>query len=192
MYNRIKQAFLKLIQIDGSAYPRATTSYKGREFSTVRQSVYGVSSMPPKNSLCLLFQVEGAQGLQYGIFDFPTGRFKNLEEGEVQVGNYLTRAFIKFDKDGNVTIEAPNNCTVNVGGNMSATVGGALTADVTGATNITTDSLNITATNGSNIDGSLIVTGDITANNFDSSGIGVDFNGHIHTGDSGGNTGTPK
>ncbi len=44
-----------------------------------------------------------------------------------------------------------------------------------------------------NVIGSVTVTGDVTANNFVSTGLpGVDFNTHIHTGDSGGDTGVPK
>ena len=44
-----------------------------------------------------------------------------------------------------------------------------------------------------NISGDAVIVGDVTANNFISTGLpGVDFNTHIHTGDSGGNTGVPK
>jgi len=42
------------------------------------------------------------------------------------------------------------------------------------------------------ITGNASITGDVTGNNFNSSGISVDFNTHIHTGDDGGNTGPPK
>tara|TARA_R110000850_G_scaffold13484_2_gene43581 strand:- start:1644 stop:2231 length:588 start_codon:yes stop_codon:yes gene_type:complete len=195
MYNRIKQAFIKILQADDSLYPKTTASYKGREFATTRQSVYGVCSMPPKKSLGLLFQVEGNQGVQYGIFDYPTGRFKNLEEGEVQIGNYLTTASIKFDKDGNVTVNVPSgNLTASVTGNISATASGNLTADITGNTTINTTDLNITATGTSTINGGLTVTGDITANNFVSSGISKDFNSHVHGGvqSGGSNTDTPS
>ena len=50
----------------------------------------------------------------------------------------------------------------------------------------------IVAAGNVDITGDLSVSGDITGNNFNSTGIGVDFNSHIHTGDSGGNTGPPK
>ena len=111
-------------------------------------------------------------------------RFKNLSDGEVQIGNYLTQASIKFDKDGNVTIDVPS-------GNLTANVSGTLTADVDGATAITTDSIIINAVSGSTINANLAVNGTVTATNFISSGISVDFNTHIHTGDSGGSTSTP-
>ena len=42
------------------------------------------------------------------------------------------------------------------------------------------------------VTGTITADGDITGNNFVSDGINVDFNTHIHTGDSGGNTGPPK
>lgn len=186
MYNRIKQAVLSMIRADSSPYPQALASYKGKNnIQTVRHSVYGVSSQPPRNSLGLLFQVEGMGGVQYGIFDYAQRRFKNLNEGELQVGNYLTQASIKFDQGGNVVINVPS-------GNLTAVVSGNMNATVTGNTTIETNRLNITATDGSHITGNLNISGDVTANNFISSGISVDFNGHIHTGDSGGNTSTPK
>lgn len=40
--------------------------------------------------------------------------------------------------------------------------------------------------------GKITVSGTVTASDFKSTGIGVDFNTHIHTGDDGGNTGVPK
>lgn len=176
--NRIKQAFMKLLSDDSSTYPRATTNYKGKDVQTVRQSVYGVSSNPPKQSLCLLFQVEGMGGVQYGIFDYAQGRFKNLEEGEVQIGNYLTSASIKFDKEGNVIVTVPNNITFNVTGNST----------------VNTSRLTINASDDVYINSDLIVSGDITGNNFISSGISVDFNTHVHGGveTGGGSTSTPS
>ena len=155
----IFQAVLKALRGDATNYPRVGVSYKGKDTDAVRQSVNGDSAT------------------KYAILDFMTGRFKNLSEGEVQIGNYLTRASIKFDKDGNVTIDVPS---------------GNLTANVSGDTEITTDSLTINAVSGSTINANLDVNGTVTATNFISSGISVDFNTHIHTGDSGGNTGVPK
>ena len=61
-----------------------------------------------------------------------------------------------------------------------------------GTTYFRLDDSGITIKGNVDIDGDVDITGDNTANNFDSSGIGVDFNTHIHTGDSGGNTGIPK
>lgn len=184
MYNKIKQAVIKALIGDSTNYPKAGASYKGKDTDVIRQSVYGVCSQPPVGSLGILFQVCNSNGTQYGIFDYVTGRFKNLEAGEVQLGNYLTQASIKFDKDGNVTVNVP-------AGNLTANVSGNLSAAIDGNTTLTTTDLNITATGTSTINGGLTVTGDIIANNFDSSGIGVDFNTHIHTGDSGGSTSGP-
>ncbi len=185
MYAMIRQIVSKIVKGDGANYPSAGVSYKGKDTDAVRQSVYGVCSNPPTGSNGLLFQVDGSNGIKYAILDFMTGRFKNLESGEVQIGNYVTRASIKFDKDGDVTIDVPS-------GNLIANVSGDMTADVDGTTDITTDRLNISATSGSYITGNLNVTGDVTANDFISSGISVAFNAHIHTGDSGGSTSTPQ
>ncbi|MGR3179827.1 MAG: hypothetical protein ACUZ8E_17445 [Candidatus Anammoxibacter sp.] len=207
IFNRIKQCVLKIIRPDNTKYPETISSYKGKEVDTVRHSVYGVSSMPPKDSLGILFQIEGMGGVQYGIFDAADRRFKNLTEGEVQIGNYLTLASIKFSANGDVTVTTPGNLILNTTGNVTSTIGGDLIASVdgntvitttdidiaaSGNTTITTTNLSITATGTSTINGGLTVTGDITANNFISSGISVDFNSHIHTGDSGGDTGPAR
>ena len=192
MFNRIKQCVLSVVRPDNTKYPETISNYKGKAVNTVRHSVYGVSSNPPKNSLGILFQIEGMGGVQYGIFDAADRRFKNLTEGEVQIGNYLEANSIKFASNGDIIITAPGNLILNVAGNMTATVGGDLTSDVSGNTTINTVDLTINASGVSKINGGLTVTGDITANNFISSGISVDFNSHIHTGDSGGDTGIPK
>lgn len=173
---RIFQAVLKALRGDATNYPKAGVTYKGKDTDAVRQSVYGVSSNPPIGSNGLLFQVDGSSSTSYAILDYMTGRFKNLSSGEVQIGNYLTQASIKFDALGNVAVNVPS---------------GDLTATVSGNTVINTTDLSITATGTSTINGGLTVTGDITANNFISSGISVDFNAHIHTGDSGGSTSPP-
>lgn len=52
--------------------------------------------------------------------------------------------------------------------------------------------IEIKATTTVNVIGNVVVTGSVTADNFISSGIGVNFNAHIHDGDSGGDTGIPK
>lgn len=176
MINRIKQAILTAIT-DAGNYPRASAVYKGKPTECIRHSVYGVSSAPPGGSLGILFEVDGSNGTRYGIFDYVTGRFKNLTPGEVQIGNYLTQASIKFDKDGNVLVNVPS---------------GNLTANVSGNTDITTDTLSINASNGSTINGTLNVNGVVTATDFISSSISVSFNSHFHTGDSGGSTSTPQ
>ena len=175
MFSKIKQAIVSSLRDDDSTYPETTAYYKGKTQPATRHSVYGVCSQPPKNSLGLLFQVDCSNGVQYGIFDYVTGRFKNLEEGEVQIGNYLTEASIKFDVEGNVIVNVPS-------GNLTATVSGSATLTVPETT------INSDVT----INGALSVTGDVTGNNFVSSGISVDFNTHIHTDSMGGDTSAPQ
>lgn len=187
MNSDIIQGFLNIVQSDNSLYPKAIAGYEGsNDVKTVRHSVYGVCSSPPKGSLGILFKIDSMNGVRYGIYDDATNRFKNLSEGEVQLGNYSTQASIKFDKDGNVTVNVPN-------GNLTATVNGNMTSTVYGSTNITTDNFTVTTTGvgGSTINGNLVINGNISANNFISLTTGFNFNSHIHTGDSGGSTSSP-
>lgn len=122
---KIKQAVLKFVGNDSSLYPRAQAFYSGKQTEVVRHSPYGLCTNPPKNSIGILFEIQGREAVKYGIFDFMTGRFKNLKEGEVQLGNYLTKASIKFSQNGDIIVNIPNgNLIANVSGNADINVSG--------------------------------------------------------------------
>ena len=56
-------------------------------------------------------------------------RFKNLESGEVVVGNPVTQSFVKFDKDGNITIDSKKDVTINSTAEINVTSSGSVNVD---------------------------------------------------------------
>lgn len=154
---------------------------------------YGLSSYAPVGSLALMFNIMGHEENRASIINDPKRRFKDLKEGEVAIGNFLTRSYVKFKENGDIEVVGTNNRTVtitgddtitvsgdsaiNVTGNMSATIGGTLTADVTGNTDITTPI--------ATVNGALRVTGEITAfyglpNQISFTNIKNIYNTHTH------------
>lgn len=91
---------------------------------------YGYFANAPKGALAVLLNLNGQEDNKVGIpfipqedFDGAEGRFKDLQPGEVLVGNLLTRAFVKFDLDGNVEVEAPGDVYVTALGNVTISAG---------------------------------------------------------------------
>lgn len=80
---------------------------------------YGFDHHPPNGSLSLVLQVMANEGNRTAIAAYPQKRFDNLKEGEVAVGNYLTRAIIKFNEDGDVEVYAPRDVSVTAGRNAT-------------------------------------------------------------------------
>lgn len=166
--DNIRQGHITAVQVDSVRFPQTIATYKGKETEVVRLSPYGLCSNPPVNSLGLLFKVEGMNGVHYGIFDNVTGRFKNLESGEVQIGNYTTGASIKFSANGDVTIDTDGGNTI-----------------------INTVNYTLNHSGSATINGDVTVNGVVTATDFDSTGAGVTFNDHTHTESGGGTTSAP-
>ena len=68
-------------------------------------SPYGLMHHPPDNSMVIVVNQGGKESNGIGIADDPNNRtLKDLAEGEVALGNYLTGSYILFDKDGGCQI----------------------------------------------------------------------------------------
>lgn len=172
--NDIKQCVLTGVRDDSGMYPIAQATYNGKAIDVVVITPYGMASIPPLGSLGVMFKIQGRGDTQYAIFNDFENRFKNLSENEVQIGNFDKGTSIKYDKDGNITIDAPEeNVIIN-------------------AAKKTTINSDVIINGGLQVNGESVSTGAMTASNFTSSGAGVSFNTHIHTGDTGGDTGAPK
>lgn len=68
--------------------------------------LYGICGNPPKGSSGILFPILGSDSNLVCLADDIKNRFRDLKEGEVVIGNYLTKSFIKFKEDGGVEIHA--------------------------------------------------------------------------------------
>jgi phage gp45-like len=146
----IKNAVVSLITDDTTKHPETQVDYNGITTEALRFGPYGLSSNPPLGSYAMLLSPQAREGVGIALIDMGHERFKELKEGEVQIGNYLTRASIKFDEQGNIvmvlpeggnlTVEAPSgDATVNITGNSTTNVDGDVVLSATGNVNLTTE-----------------------------------------------------
>ena len=170
-----RRAVISLLNDDTSDDATVQCSYNGVATAVNRFSPYGLSANPPVNSKALIVYPSGRQDNPIAIADNQPKRFKELKEGEVQVGNYLTRASIKFDEDGNMIVAVPSGGKLTVeteGGDADITIAGGVNLTVTGDVKITAPTVAIT--------GNLTVTGTVTATG-DVIGLLKSLATHIHT-----------
>jgi phage gp45-like len=153
---------------------------------------YGVSGYAPVGSLALMFNVMGHESNRAAIINNPKIRFKDLKEGEVAIGNFLTRSYIKFLENGDIEVIGVASQNVTITGDVNLTIGGNCNIIATG--NINATAANLTANISGNADitcpqvditGALSVTGDVTAfaggvNEITFSDIISTYNSHTH------------
>lgn len=178
-----------------------TVSQYNSQFNSYAIYPYGISANAPENSQAVIFNIQDSQGVTACIPVNHKERFKNLNTGEVKIGNFVKKNNIFFDKDGNVIITSTNKKDAKIeldSDNIK------FTFDNTTIT-LESDSINLNLGNKSilldssnielNYDGATltlnssqltssvpIIAPNITLN-------GVDFNSHIHGGvQSGGST----
>lgn len=138
----IKRAVLSLIGRDLDNYSVSQVTYNGKTGDCELIWPYGFCANPPKNSIVLMFNVMGQEENRAGFANLPQMRFKGLKEGEVVVGNYLTKSFVKFTQEGNVEIfssldtnlEVVKTLNVVVGAGINIVCGADCTIDGSGFT----------------------------------------------------------
>lgn len=121
--NLIKIA--RVVSVDDSLDVRVgVMGLLGKEQRITIASLYGYSYVPPTNSAGPVWQIDGEESKMVGIFDRPDTRpVKNLESGEVLVGNHSTGDYVRF-KDGNIV-------EIN-----SANAGGKIVVQIDGGDNL--------------------------------------------------------
>lgn len=165
IYNMVKRALVRLPINDATDFQVMQVSYMGKTADIENILPYGLCSSPPIDSLSLVFTVNAQEENRAGITNSPRLRFKNLKEGEVAVGNYLTGSVVKFLEDGNIEVTSANGLVVTVAGDSTVTVGGDANVTVTGTTTLTsTGNVSITAPL-TTVNGPLTVTGTLTTAN---------------------------
>jgi len=200
LFNLIKRTIVSRKTDDTGQFPVSQVQWNNKTANLEVIYPYGLAGNLPVDALVLTFSVLGQEENKAGIGNTPKIRFKNLKEGEVAVGNPVTKSVVKFLENGdieitckndqnvsivgdsNVTVEGDSNLTVSgnvtltVTGNVTSTISGTLTADVTGNTTLTSPT--------TTIDGALNVTGEITAfstgSSITMSAIKSTFNSHTH------------
>lgn len=165
--NAIKFGFTTRYTPDTENVPIVEVSYLKKPGKLAELiSPYGLSVGLPANTQVLVFSVGGVEGRRVAIGWSQIDRFKNLNEGEVVLGNPKTGAHIKFDERGNIRIEAKDgngdviiiaqrDLTIDVTRDIRITVGKDFYIDISGGKdmNIEVDrDINIEAGRDVNID----------------------------------------
>lgn len=156
--NIVKRALVSLSKTDDADIPVVQVSYLGKTGDSEVLSPYGISVRLPKDIQVLLFAVQSQENNRLCIGYSQTDRFKNLEEGEVVIGNPLTKSFVKFDKDGNIDIESKAKIVINSASDVEITNSGKLTVNSTGNVIVATNG--DVALTGTDID--IVANGDVS------------------------------
>ena len=134
LLNLIKMGAVSAASDDTGSRPELNVSYQGRQIKTYPIYVYGYSCMPPvAQTQAVIAQVSTSDSNTISFPSTPQIRFKNLQEGEVKVGNYLTNSFVFFRQDGtieinstqSVIIQAASSVTINATESIMLNVGAA-------------------------------------------------------------------
>lgn len=139
IHNIIKRAVISKLEVDSETSPIAQASYLGKTGTTEIVLPYGISARAPVGTQLLLFAVQGQENNRAAIPYGQENRHKNLEEGEVVIENEITKSFIKFDKDGNITVDSKAKIVINCVGDADITVGGKVVVNSTGDIDVTTN-----------------------------------------------------
>lgn len=157
MIQKIKSLFkaARLLSSDDSgSYRRGTFFYQGQTGSkAVIFTPYGLCSRPPDEAMAIILSQNGQDSNGIAFVDDPLNRFKDLEKGEVAIGNYLTGSRVVFKENGDIDITA--NADINIA--------------LTGAATITAGSM-VCVINSDGID---ITDGDVVAD-------GISLKTHTH------------
>lgn len=168
---------------DKSDFPTMQIKYLKDVIKIVQKlGIYGVCSNPPKGSNGILFPILGSDSNIACLADDIKNRFKDLKEGELVVGNYLTKAFIKFSQDGGIEIHAKYIKHIADEGDISMTASGNITnkAASTNISNPVVVSDNVTVSDTVNASTDVI-------------GGGISLKSHTHgNGNMGADTTPPK
>lgn len=172
--NLSKWARVTNVRSDDRQFPVTQVTHNGKTTDVVHMTPYGLYTTLPNNSLVWVVNTGDQEENKVGFGNTPDKRFNGLKEGEVVLGNVLTRVNVFFDEGGSLTVTVPDgDCRINV---------------PNGEVVITSPTVRI--------EGELLVSGDIKDNygtNTNSINDMRDiFNTHTHTGDSGGTTAVPN
>jgi phage gp45-like len=115
MRNLIKFAKVTLSGSDSGGYNQSQVNYFGKTKQTFVLFPYGLDAKLPADSIVVLFNIMGQEENTVGIGTKPSIRFKNLQEGEVVVGNPSKQTKIYFKNDGTIEITGDTNVIINNG-----------------------------------------------------------------------------
>ncbi len=129
--NMIKRAVITRSADDSKDYSIAQIQYFKKAAKCEMISPYGLFVNAPVDSHMIVWNFNGLEENKGGMAYLHANRYKNLNPGEVQVGNPFHGNYVKFDNDGNVLIKSSLNTTINSDGNINATAVKSITLSAT-------------------------------------------------------------
>ena len=160
--NLIKRGVVTKKTLDDGQFSVAQVKWLAGKIGNVETiHPYGISSYAPVGSMALMFNIMGHEANRAAIINDPKRRFKGLKEGEVAVGNFLTRSYVKFLENGDIEVVGTSNRVVTISDDNTLTVGGDYAITVSGDTTINTTGDTIINSTG---DVESTIGGDLTAN----------------------------
>jgi phage gp45-like len=112
---------------DSGPWPLTELEYMGKPDRAVNLTPYGVYSRAPDGAINVVLPINEGGDTKYAIGQKYADRFKDLEKGEVAIGNVETGKFIFFKSDGSIvahdfTVEGDLNVTgdANITGELTA------------------------------------------------------------------------
>ena len=116
----IKRATLTNTGSDFEEVPISQVRYLGKTADTEILWPYGFGGIPPVDSVCLVFTVNGDESNRTAIASLPSSRPLGLSPGDVYMSNLLTKDIIKMTENG---IEITSDKPIIVNGDVQ--LGGA-------------------------------------------------------------------
>lgn len=122
IYNKIKNlikfGYVSLETTDSGDYPVAQVTYFGKTLPVEIITPYGLYVNLPENTKVVLWNINANEENQVAIGFSQQDRFKNLESGEVLVGNPKTGSYIKLKANGSIEIESKDKIDITVNGEV--------------------------------------------------------------------------
>lgn len=141
--NLVKRAFVSRSLIDDRASGVTQITYFGKTGFSEVVSPYGISVRLPEGLQVIEFSIQGQENNRACIGYAQETRFKNLAPGEVVLGIPGSKAFIKFDKDGNIIIESDVKISIKSSGDTDITSSGKINIKSTGDVDVDAPKVNL-------------------------------------------------
>lgn len=142
--NQIKLGKVTLNTSDAESIPTLQLTYLGKVANAALLLPYGVTSRPPKDTLCLVINIGGQEENRIAIPLGTAKRKKGLKDGETVLENQVTGSFLYMREDGTLEVNIPENLQTTVKA-IAINAAGAVSVVATGNATIETPKLIVTS-----------------------------------------------
>ena len=109
--------------------------YMGKVTNAAMFLPYGISAKAPNDSLLLIFSAGGSSQNSAAIPLSAENRFRDLKDGELKIGNLVSKCFIHFKENGAIQIKAgTGDAVVDINENGEIAINGGTEKVVKGDT----------------------------------------------------------